>query len=156
MAERSSGGYPKPRLLIIDDDELVRATLCDILEEAGFEVVETADGQQGLEAISSAPFDLVITDIFMPEKEGIETILELRRRHVEVPIIAISGGGSTQNLEFLKFAGWLGADRILTKPIVRDQLVRTVLQALAAGTRQASDAAQPMDHATRSSNAGRG
>ncbi len=131
MADEQAVGGPNRRLLVIDDDAMVRATLRDILEEAGFEVIEAADGERGLAAFDRTPVDLVITDILMPGKEGIETIVELRRRHLALPIIAVSGGGATHNLEFLRFAKQLGADRILAKPIGADDLVQAVREVLA-------------------------
>ena len=79
------------RVLLIEDDDLVRATLRDALESNGYEVATATNGLDGLERFRSAPADVVVTDILMPEKEGIETIIELRRDHPEVKIIAISG-----------------------------------------------------------------
>jgi CheY-like chemotaxis protein len=123
----------KRRLLVIDDDDLVRATLRDILEEAGYDVLEAADGRQGLESFKRHRVDLVITDILMPEKEGIETILDLRRLSADVPIIAVSGGGATHNLEFLNYAEQFGANQVLPKPVTPSQICQAVRQALAAG-----------------------
>src|SRR2546425_4784767 len=73
---------PMPRVLVIDDDEQVRALLYEILDRAGFEVIEATNGGEALQLYRTRPTDLVITDLIMPEKEGVETILELRR---EVP-----------------------------------------------------------------------
>lgn len=134
MARNETPERCNERILIIDDDDLVRATVRDILEEAGFAVLDAPDGRQGLEVFERNPVDAVITDILMPEKEGIETILEMRRIRVDVPIIAISGGGATGDLQFLQFAGRLGADRILPKPIDPAQLVQAVRQVLQAGS----------------------
>lgn len=115
-----------PRLLIIDDDDLFRMTLRAIFEDAGFEVVEAPDGNHGIEAFERRPADVVITDILMPEKEGIETILELRRSHPEVKIIAMSGGGEAGNANFLDMAEKLGANRILNKPFTRSDVLNAV------------------------------
>ena len=94
------------RILIIDDDEQVRRYLRKILEAQGHEVVAASDGKLGIELCREEPTDLIITDIFMPEKEGLETIGELRRDYPDVKIIAISGGGRTGNLDFLPLADW--------------------------------------------------
>ncbi|MCH8237326.1 MAG: response regulator [Proteobacteria bacterium] len=72
------------------------------------------------------PFDLVITDIIMPEKEGVETIVELKQLHPSLKIIAISGGGRTRNMDFLKLAKQFGADSILAKPFSEDELMEHV------------------------------
>src|SRR5688572_234064 len=84
---------PMQRILVIDDDEQVRALLYEILDRAGFKVVEATNGVEGLKLYRAQPADLVITDLIMPEKEGVETILELRREFPDVRVVAISGGG---------------------------------------------------------------
>ena len=81
-----------PRLLIIDDERLARLTLRKILERAGHEVMEASTGNEGLAMFRAKPCDLVITDIIMPDKEGIETIIELKRDFPGVRVIAISHG----------------------------------------------------------------
>jgi len=114
------------RILIIDDEELVRFTLRQMLERAGHEVHEARDGEEGLAQYREQRPDLVITDIIMPEKEGIETILELRRDGQDVKLIAISGGGRIGNLGVLETAKKLGADEAMAKPIERNQLLAMV------------------------------
>ncbi|MDA1099155.1 MAG: response regulator [Proteobacteria bacterium] len=104
------------RVLIIDDDNLVRATLARTLLQAGHEVIEAANGNEGLLKFDGRTIDLVITDILMPEKEGLETIRELRRSNAEVKIIAISGGDRVNNLSYLSMAAAFGADDTLAKP----------------------------------------
>jgi CheY-like chemotaxis protein len=122
----------KPRVLIVDDDSLVRGTFRDILGGAGFEVYEAADGSEAVALIEGdIAVDVVITDVLMPEKEGIETIVEIRKRRPRVPIIAVSGGGLRGNLDFLGIAGKFGADRTLVKPIDRAKLIETVRELLA-------------------------
>jgi len=81
------------RILLIDDDAPVRRTLRKMLERQGYEVEEAPDGKAGLTLYQENPADLIITDLIMPEMEGIETIMELRRRFPDVKIIAMSGGG---------------------------------------------------------------
>jgi YesN/AraC family two-component response regulator len=82
-------------ILIIDDDQQILNMLSQILKRAGYGVVEALDGKQGLKLYRENPTDLIITDIIMPEKEGLETIMELQRDFPDVKIIAISGGGIT-------------------------------------------------------------
>jgi YesN/AraC family two-component response regulator len=114
------------RILVIDDEQLARFTMREILETAGHEVEEAKNGDQGISSQKAQPFDVVITDIIMPEKEGVQTIIELRRDFPSLPIIAISGGGRTRNLDFLKIAERYGAKRILAKPFSEDELLDAV------------------------------
>jgi DNA-binding NarL/FixJ family response regulator len=114
------------RVLLIDDDELVRKTLRRALEDADFEVVEAADGDEGIRSYETEPIDVVVTDILMPEKEGVETIMELRRKNPEVKIVAISGGEIRGGQQYLRIAGLLGADRVLPKPIRPKALLEAV------------------------------
>ena len=114
------------RILVIDDEELARFTVANILESAGHEVVEAPNGEVGLELQNAHSFDLVVTDIIMPKKEGVETVIELRRDHPDLKIIAISGGGRTRNLDFLQLAKEFGADKILAKPFSEEELMESV------------------------------
>jgi len=114
------------RILIIDDDELMRTTLFRTLEAAGHEVVEATDGNEGLLAFENGGIELVITDIMMPEKEGLETIRELRRSDGEVKIVAISGGHRTGNLNYLGMAAVFGANGTLAKPFRREDLLAKI------------------------------
>ena len=118
------------RILIIDDDDPLRHMLCQALEQAGYETVEARDGQEGLEHFRATPADLIITDILMPGKEGLETIMELRRAIPGVKIIAISGGGQTGNMTFLEVARYLGAQRALQKPFELRELLKAVHEVL--------------------------
>jgi DNA-binding response OmpR family regulator len=117
-------------ILVIDDEELIRLQIRSALEMEGFTVYEAANGNEGLTRIALSVPDVVITDILMPDKEGIETILELRRLHPTVRIIAISGGGRTGNKDFLKTAKHLGADRTLAKPFGLADLLKLVREVL--------------------------
>ena len=118
-------------ILVIDDEELIRLQIRNALEMEGFTVHEAANGNEGLTRIALAVPDVVITDILMPDKEGIETILELRRLYPAIRIIAISGGGRTGNKDFLRTAKHLGADRTLAKPFGLADLLRLVREVLA-------------------------
>jgi DNA-binding response OmpR family regulator len=118
------------RILIIDDDRQARNLLKQILSRAGYDVVEAQDGVAGVHLFQAAPVDLVITDILMPDKEGLETIQELRQSAPQVKIIAISGGGEKGNLNFLRIAEKLGAQRTMQKPFSRQTLLDAVAQVL--------------------------
>ena len=118
------------RILLIDDDPLVLETLTGGLIAAGHEVVPASDGDEGLALLSRESIDIVVTDIIMPRREGIETILELRARQADVPIIAISGGGRNSNLQFLKVAEKLGATRTLQKPFSLSRLNQLIAECL--------------------------
>lgn len=121
------------RILVIDDEELARFTLREILEEAGHEVMEASNGNEGTASQRTNPCDLVITDMIMPEKEGLETIAELKGEYPDLKIIAISGGGRTRNMDFLKLAGEFGADQVIVKPFSEDDLMKGVKACLANG-----------------------
>ncbi len=118
------------RVLIIDDEPLARYTMKAILEEEGFEIMEASNGQEGIDADKAMPADLIITDIIMPDKEGIETIVEFQRERPEVKIIAISGGGRLKSNVPLKLAQKVGATRVLSKPFGVVELIRTVRECL--------------------------
>ena len=114
------------RILVIDDDDDVRRTLVRMLETAGHEVHEAADGDSGIALCDKVLPHLVITDILMPEKEGIETIMVLKRAHPDMRILAISGGGRSGAMDFLDMARALGADEAMQKPFRRAELLAAV------------------------------
>lgn len=120
-----------PRILVIEDDEQTRGLLREMLERAGYEVADVANGDLGLKKQRENPCQLVITDILMPDKEGIETIMELRKDDPRVPIIAISGGGVAGGLDYLAVAKNLGARRTFAKPVDRRELLAAVADELA-------------------------
>ena len=113
------------RLLVIDDNELVRTTIARMLTSDGHEVATADNGVSGLAVASEAVFDLVVVDILMPEKDGIETIMELRLDQPALKLIGISGGGHAGGLDFLEAALQLGADATLKKPIALNRLLTT-------------------------------
>jgi YesN/AraC family two-component response regulator len=117
-------------ILIIDDDPQILNMLSQILKRAGYGVVEALDGKQGLKLYRENPTDLIITDIIMPEKEGLETIMELQRDFPDVKIIAISGGGHNLAENYLYMARVLGVQRTFAKPIARDELLKSVSELL--------------------------
>ena len=105
------------RVLVIDDEELICEMLEDALTAAGHEVAVAPDGRRGVQLLQGQAVDLIIADIFMPEKDGLETIVELRRTHGAAKIIAISGGSKIRNADVLRWAGELGASHTFRKPI---------------------------------------
>ncbi|MDA0745784.1 MAG: response regulator [bacterium] len=115
------------RILIIEDEELNREVFQALLESGGHQVVTTASGNEGLEYFRRESVDLVITDIFMPGKDGLETIQDLRTHDPNVVIVAVAASG----LEVLQRALKLGASRVLEKPIARKILLDTVHELLA-------------------------
>src|ERR1700731_1758396 len=121
----------KPYILVIDDDALVRQALMLVLESRGYEVQCAPEGRQGLRAYQKRRPDLVISDIIMPEMEGIQTIMELRILSRDCPIIAISGGGRLGRINFLEAAKQLGATASLSKPFQAEDLLQTVASCLA-------------------------
>jgi two-component system, chemotaxis family, chemotaxis protein CheY len=120
------------KILVIDDDVMVRHTISKILRHGGHEVVLAEDGVRGMVAFRKERPDLVITDIIMPEQEGIATISQIRRETHDAKIIAVSGGGRIGNADFLAMARKLGANDILAKPFLPEELLSRVKTCLAA------------------------
>ena len=120
------------RILVIDDEELTRRVVDVMLKSAGYDTVLAVDGNDGLQQFAKQHFDLVICDIFMPNKEGIETLRELRKLDAAVPIIMISSNApsisfwGTVHTDYLIMAKALGASRTIEKPFNYLQLVRVV------------------------------
>lgn len=121
-----------PTVLLIDDEELIRNVVRAQLESAKLKVTEACDGREGVAQYRKQRFDLVITDIIMPEQEGIATIREIRSIDPNAKIVAISGGGRRHNFEFLDYTRKLGAMASLQKPFTRQQLLETVARCLEA------------------------
>jgi len=113
-------------ILVIDDDQEVREFLVTVLERGGHEVKAACNGRDGVAMFSENPVQVVITDIIMPEKDGIETILDLRREHPDLKVIAISGGGRTTPENYLHSARLLGADRAMRKPFKNEDILKAV------------------------------
>ena len=121
-----------PRILIIDDDDLTRAILRVWLQEAGYDVSDTSSGDEALNVLQQESIDLVITDMMMPAKDGLQTILEIRRLPQRFKIIAISSGGPTNSSRLLETAKRFGAISTLAKPFSAEQLAETVAAALSS------------------------
>lgn len=119
------------RILVIDDDAAIRALLREILESAGHQVQEASDGRQGVSCYRDNGADLVVTDILMPEKDGVELIMELQEWFPEVKIIAMSGGGRGLDASFnLRIAKDFGALQQIRKPFSEDDVLDVVSRAL--------------------------
>ncbi|HEY3917559.1 MAG TPA: response regulator [Stellaceae bacterium] len=120
------------KILIIDDEPMVRHMIARILDRAGYQTVSAANGSQGLACFRRDHPALVITDIIMPEREGIGTIRQILRERPGTPIIAISGGTITGAADFLAMARELGATEALRKPFEPADLLDHVTRCLAA------------------------
>jgi CheY-like chemotaxis protein len=126
------------RILVIDDEEPIRAILNRALTCLGHTVTDAADGREGLRKFAEHGADLVITDLVMPETEGFEVLMTIRGEHPEVKIIAISGGGRHGASDILKMAKFLGASRVLPKPMSMAQLTEAINELLpVSGTLEA-------------------
>jgi DNA-binding response OmpR family regulator len=118
------------KILVLDDEPSILLMIKKMLEREGHEVDLALNGMEGMELFEKNKPDLVVTDIIMPEKEGLETILELRRKHPELKIIAISGGGRIGPQGYLPSAKYLGADMVFQKPLVQKEFVQAVASLL--------------------------
>lgn len=125
-------GSSNTRILVVDDDAGVRQVLRGMIESAGYPVELASNGKEALDKLQQESFNLIITDLVMPELEGIETIQVLRKNYPHIRIIAMSGafGG-----EYLGIAGFLGAHKTLTKPVRIDTVLATIREALAEETK---------------------
>jgi CheY-like chemotaxis protein len=120
----------KKRILVVDDNDDLRATIGALLKADGFDVALAADGQAALAQQQASPADLVLTDLFMPDKDGIETIIELRKLSPDVKIVAMSGWTSTQGSDYLQVAREIGAAHTLQKPFDPAELSRVLRRLL--------------------------
>lgn len=122
-----------PAVLLLDDNEAYRTLIAETLTLAGFEVCAISDGRRVPAILRERRIDLVITDIVMPERDGLETLTELRYSHPRLPVIAISGDLPLNTQLYLTIAEKLGATRVLAKPFKMDELVAAAREAIAAG-----------------------
>jgi CheY-like chemotaxis protein len=142
IAESSPNGQMS-KILIIDDEEEIRRMFGEALENAGYDVLLASNGEEGLRLFRRHQIDLVLLDIWMPEKDGLETLVEIRRSQRSAKLIAISGGGRLGLMSPLDWASRLGAKAILRKPFTIDQLLATVSQALSVEPNSAVRTAPP-------------
>jgi CheY-like chemotaxis protein len=122
---------PGQRILVVDDDAGIRRVLHILLSRAGYRVTQARDGVEALRLWRGSGGDLVITDLHMPEKDGIEMIIELLTHTPGIRIIAMSGGGQTKRLDLLGNATLLGVVHTIEKPFTLSEMMSTVRQALA-------------------------
>lgn len=122
-----------PNILVIDDEPQVLNMLQKMLELEGYTVLTAVDGKQGLRICETSAVDLVVTDVVMPEVEGLEVIMTLKRSSPNVKIIAISGGARIQPHDYLDMAGMLGAHRTFTKPFKRQEMLDAIKELLECG-----------------------
>ncbi|WP_428248293.1 response regulator [Ferrovibrio sp.] len=114
------------RILLVDDDPLLRKVLKSVLELHNHHVIALDEGRKALQVFSPEEIDLVITDLVMPEIDGLEFIIRLRKNYASIPILALSGGGRSRNMEVLDQAGAFGANATLQKPFLPEKLLETV------------------------------
>jgi len=117
-------------ILLIDDDDLSRGAVHKMLERAGYQVYSTGDGNGAIDRYRESPSDLVITDLIMPDIDGLEVIQQLRRINPAVRVLAISGGGRVEAEEYLSVARKFGAVEVLPKPFTGQELKKSVELAL--------------------------
>ncbi len=118
-------------ILVIDDDPVLRRVMTLTLEQAGHTVLRCENGRKAIDFLAHEPADLLITDVIMPEMDGVETVREARRLHPHLPILAISGGGSFDPKDYLGIAQAFGATDILAKPFSPAELLDKVQRLLA-------------------------
>jgi CheY-like chemotaxis protein len=123
-------------ILIIDDEPQIRSMLKLMLERDGYDVAEAPDGIEGIRIYRQNPADLIITDLIMPNKDGIGVIIDLKKEFPNVKIIAMSGGGLNKPEGYLKGAKKLGAACTLTKPIDRGEMLRAIKDVLKSPSSQ--------------------
>lgn len=120
------------RIVVIDDQEPIRRIVRRALESQRHEVLDAEDGESGMQLLEREPVDVVITDIFMPGWDGIQTLREIRKRYPSVKVIAISGGDSTGILDLRQDAELLGAVKSLQKPFTAREIIELVQSVLAS------------------------
>lgn len=118
-------------VLLIDDDEMVLETFQIILNSDGHDVETAGDGKAGLALCRSQKFDVVVTDVVMPETDGLEVLMTLRKTNPGVKVVVVSGGGRTSAKDYLEMAKMLGADKVLYKPITATDLSEAIAEVTA-------------------------
>lgn len=117
-------------ILIIDDDKSLRLIIKEKIKKSNYKIFEASNGKEGIEIYHKNDIDLIITDLIMPEKEGIETIIELKKENKDVKIIAISGGGYFNPEDYLEAAEGLGAIKTFIKPIDFEKFTKFINELL--------------------------
>lgn len=119
----AQGSHRPVRVLVVDDDHDVRLVLCRMLESGGYETAEARHGREALETALEYPFDVLITDLIMPEQEGIETIQQFHQIYPHMKIVAISGAYGS---DYLRIAKHLGAHEVMQKPLRLEVVLNTI------------------------------
>ena len=122
----------KPCIILVEDDDALRKLLELMLNDAGYHVLPASNGREAMEIAEVRKIDLLITDLVMPEQEGVETIIRIRRKRPGLPIIAMSGAGDVRAGTYLKIAGSVGANLLLAKPFDHIDLLRAIDDLLSA------------------------
>lgn len=125
-------------VLVVEDDPDLRDVLARMLSRAGYLVMTARDGLEAIQAMETGAFVAVVTDLIMPKREGIETIMELKQRWPDCKVVAVSGGGRLAAGDLLELAVKLGADAALQKPVSSAQLVATLSAILAESSATAA------------------
>jgi len=120
-----------PSILVIDDNDVFRSTTALWLKRHGFQVVEAANGKEGVRALDTMVPDLILTDILMPEQDGLETIQKVRKKHPHIRIIAMSGGLLDGRVDFLPIAQKFGANHVMPKPFSGSELLLVIEKVMA-------------------------
>jgi len=123
------------KILIVDDEDSVRSVLKDVLDDNGHDIYEAGDGKEAYKIFNDNPIDLIITDLIMPEKNGIDLIMELKQQHPDLKILAISGGGGiTGRFDYLPIAKLVGANIVINKPFNIGEIRAKVIELLTQAT----------------------
>lgn len=141
-AQRPHALFPMSSILVIEDDDLVRRVVVTALQKSGYQVIDAPNGRAGLKIIRAQRLDLVITDVVMPEQDGLEVMMVMKREFPATPLIAISGAVQNAPL-YLGFASKLGATHVLAKPFTLPDLFTMVETALAPSVVPPAKAAPP-------------
>lgn len=123
----------KYRILVVDDEQDIRDVSCLLLEKSGYEAVSIEGGQAALDAMEKGTFDMVLTDMLMPDMDGVELITEIRRRNPEQTIVAMSGGGHAPKESYLQIAKLYGVQGVIPKPFNQKKLVEALIECGAPG-----------------------
>jgi DNA-binding response OmpR family regulator len=126
MNDETNQANAVQHILVVDDESQVRTMLQMFLRRSGFEVSEAADGEEALKILSSTAVDLVVLDLIMPGKEGLETLMAIRKKGADPKVVVVSGGAKSVDTDFLPVARKLGANATLKKPFRNEDLLRTI------------------------------
>jgi len=118
------------RILVIEDDPFMRETLQDVVEDKGYYITTVANGKRGISLHEKEHYDLIITDVLMPDIDGLEVIMKIRQNFPQTKLLAVSGGGHISSKEYLMMARELGSNGVVQKPFNNDELVEKIASLL--------------------------